>query len=100
MNTHNRKIPVIYSDILKNINIGDAKKFVTNVINKRTSFVYVDYDFENDCWIPAVNAFKVNEVKEIIEAAASLWVLFNNRINNLNIITIPFNQYKKYFYMI
>ena len=87
-------------NILKNINIGDVKKFIKNVLDKRTSFVYVGYDFDNNCWIPAVNTFKLNEVKEIIEAAASLWVLFHNRINKLNIITIPFDQYKNYFYII
>jgi len=36
-------------NIKKNINLSDVKNFVNNVLSKRTSFVYVNYDFDNNC---------------------------------------------------
>ena len=70
--------------IITDIDIVFTKKYVDDVVNNRTSFIYVDYDPDNECWISPEKA-SFEKAEEIRNAAASLGVLITWRKIELNI---------------
>lgn len=84
-------------NIMTEINPNYVEDFVKKVKNDRLQYVYVDYDHENNKWIPVKNEFKVNDVREVLDASASLWHMLHERIREMGITTIPIEEYQSYF---
>ena len=84
-------------NIKTEINPNYVEDFVKKVKNDRLRYVYVDYDHENNKWIPVKNEFKVNDVREVLDTSASLWHMLHERIKERGITTIPIEEYQTYF---
>ncbi|MEE8570721.1 MAG: AbiV family abortive infection protein [Candidatus Bathyarchaeia archaeon] len=91
------KMGIPESHIITNVDSLYTEKTVERMLTNRILSIYVDYDPDEKTWIPTINEFDINEVKGIIFASASLWVILSNRKNEMNIKTIPSEEFQKYF---
>jgi len=81
---------IINIDIIKRYD----EKYVKEVLENRTSFVYVNYNHNNNSWI-STKDINPEKTSELINASSSIWIILTIEKSKLNINNINYEQYFK-----